>query len=108
MNWRQAHTVFEGGTDAVHSLFGRRVRVLHQMTLNQYVPQGLSDRPAFEVAIGQQGFVGRPVNLDIVVVFPIVQTPFPAGIKALMSKDFASVLVNWPTFRAQFEVLMPD
>lgn len=104
MTWKPASSVFHGGTVGVQNLFGKRVRVRRQLSANQFLG---AERPLgqpISMNVGRLGFVGRPVDDKIVLAFSKHPEPLPASLDLLMRGRFDSVLVNWPTFRSQFEV----
>ncbi len=103
--WKPASAVFHGGTQQLLSLRGHRVRTrvpLLQMPINGAArgsPQTL------DVPVGSVGLLANPLGEDILIAFPALHGAPLTTLDALMrSTAFNVVRINWPTFRAQFEV----
>jgi hypothetical protein len=104
MTWRMVSTVFTGGSAEAKALFGKRVRVKNA----QSIPEFLLDNygPTVNLYKGQEGFVGFVPNDKpelVTLAFPKIGVAAPS-IEALMKKPMIAVRVNWPTFKAQYEI----
>ncbi|MFO1311556.1 MAG: hypothetical protein U1F41_05755 [Burkholderiales bacterium] len=105
--WKAAATCFDGSTQSIRALKGRRVRTRTALLgLARHDPATANPRP-FDVAAGTEGFVGFP-HADmrsLLVVFPNNPASMASGFDALArSGEFRVAVVNGPTFKLQFEV----
>ena len=105
--WKPAATCFDGSTDGIRALKGRRVRTRHALLgLPRHDPAAASSK-SFDVAAGTEGFVGYP-HADmrsLLIVFPNNPAAMANGFDALArSGEFRVAVVNGPTFKLQFEV----
>lgn len=104
MNWKPAGLTFHGGTEEARALTGRRVRVRQRVSALRFL--GVEDPfgPPIDLETGKIGFVGHPVRDMIILAFLDGNAPLPRDLKALTRGTFLSVYVNWPTFRASFDL----
>lgn len=106
MTWQPVERVFPGGTDPARKLYGKAIRVCIPMSDVPTFVQGKLAGPKISLRVGQQGFVGYPPEekLDhITLAFPQSSAPIPT-IERMMRLPFHAVHVNWPTFKAHFEI----
>ena len=106
MTWKPAHLIFFGGTEAARSLTGKRVRVLQETSAKRFSGIDAPFGPSFDLKPKQMGYVGYPNRDDIVLAFTKDDAPLPGSFAVLQHWKFVSVVVNWPTFRNNFEVEM--
>jgi len=104
MAWKPVGQVFGGGTAAAAALYGKPIKVTRAFQGNAYNPSGQGT--AVTLLAGQEGFVARVPEgrLDAIVLAFCDGSVRPASIDALMRGRFKTVLVNWITFRQQFEI----
>jgi hypothetical protein len=103
--WKPAGSVFQGGTQEVLALKGKRVRA-RRILLGMRVHTGISgSEQSKDVAAGECGFIANPQGSDILIAFPRDPSQRFANIDAL-TRHFAFdvIVVNWPTFKIQFDV----
>ena len=105
IRWKRASAVFQGGTEQVLALRGARVRTraaLLGMPIN--VVEGTPPQ-ATDVPAGSVGLVANARGADILIALPKALGMPVTTLDAFMrSGAFTVVRINWPTFRAQFEV----
>ena len=107
--WKAAAACFDGSTDSIRALKGRRVRARHALLDIPRHDPAVANPKAFDVAAGTEGFVGYP-HADmrsLLIVFPNNPAAMANGFDALTrSAAFRVGVVNGPTFKLQFEVAM--
>lgn len=109
MIWKKASVVFQGGTQEATRLLGKRFRVSGSMT---GVPTYDIRRPnnigvTIDLPKGTLGYIGQVASdaLDkITLAVPQGGALPPSLDKLARSGSFHVVRVNWPTFRANFEI----
>jgi len=104
--WKNASSVFLGGTEQIKQLKGRRVRPRTALRVGVYDPIHNSNE-SIELAAGRVGLIAHPhpTLFHFLIVFP---TKLNSAITTLdnlgRSGDFKVVIVNEPTFKHQFEI----
>jgi len=104
--WKNASSVFLGGTEQIKQLKGRRVRARTALQLKVYDPIHNSDE-SMHLAPGTIGLVANPhpTRFDFLIVFPTKPGPAPTSLDSLTrGGDFKVLMVNEPTFKLQFEI----
>ena len=101
--WKKVEQVFRGGTQAALALKNSRVRTrtnLIGMRLNDAVRPGKIDVP--NAAIG----IISHAEMDDVLIGFAKGPPEPTTLDALVKHKagFYVIRVNWPTFKAQFDI----
>jgi hypothetical protein len=103
--WKPASVVFQGGTQQVVALSGKRVRSrasLMQVPIHDALN---ATHRTLDVPIGTLGLVANPVKDEILIALPKVHGTSLTTLDALMRANaFHVIRVNWPTFRMQFEI----
>jgi hypothetical protein len=105
MAWKPVGQVFTGGTAAAQALYGKPIKVTRAFHGNAYDSSGQG--AAVSLRAGEEGFVARvpPESLDSIVLAFGDGSVRPASIDALMrGSRFRTVLVNWITFKQQFQI----
>ena len=104
MAWKPVSQVFTGGTAAARALYGKPIKVTQAFHGNAYDPSGQG--AAVSLLGGELGFVARVPNdrLDAIVLAFCDGSVRPANIEVLMRGRFKTVLVNWITFKQQFQI----
>ena len=104
--WKKASSVFAGGTEQVKKLKGRRIRALVNLELAIYDP--INGKQAITaISQGETGLVSNhhPTTFDFLLAFPSNTSTLVTSLDALMrTGKFKVVVVNEPTFKAQFEI----
>jgi hypothetical protein len=107
MVWKPAKDHFRGGTDAAMALKGKKVRAIKAMNFStSYLGEGMGPGQAVHVKAGTVAVVGSvpPKHMDhLLVAVPRTPQSNPS-LASLMLGSFDSLLVNWPTFRSNFEI----
>jgi hypothetical protein len=109
--WKQVQDVFQGGTAELRSLSGKRVRARVLFTdCPTYDPAKPGNKGSpVTLRVGLEGLVGLVPegNLDMVVLaFLKSGARPPQTLDQLKRMPFDAVLVNWVTFRRQFDIDM--
>jgi hypothetical protein len=108
MAWKHVDAVYRGGSEELRALQGALVRTrcaLH----GAHVHKG-ADVPSTEtvhLTAGQLGRVGLPYQDKALIAFLRRPNEAPPPLDRLRLNDFFVVRVNWPTFRAQFDIERP-
>jgi hypothetical protein len=107
--WKPVQEVFKGGTAELKSFSGKRVRT---RVLFSGCPTYDTTKPGnrgtpVTLRVGLEGLVGLVPegNPDMVVLaFPRSGVRPPQSLQQLARMPFDSILVNWVTFRRQFDI----
>src|SRR5690242_8629747 len=102
--WRAASVIFQGGKQQINSLKGKRVRTKSQLLSARVYDPIFNRQDTTNVQAGAVGFVSNALGEDLLVAFPKQQGLQPASLEALTRGMFFVVIINAPTFRAQFEI----
>ena len=108
MIWKKAGVVFQGGTQEAARLVGKRFRVSVPMTgvvsYDVTRPNGVGVK--IDLPRGTIGYIGyvAPDALDKITIAVPQRGELPASLEKLLRAPFHVVRVNWPTFRANFEI----
>lgn len=108
MAWKRVEAVYYGGSVELKALQGALVRTRGTLQGAQ-VHKG-ADVPCTETAhlnAGQLGRLGLPYKEYALIVFLRRSNEAPPPLERLRLNDFFVVRVNWPTFRAQFDIERP-
>jgi hypothetical protein len=102
--WKSAALVFHGGTQQVIALKGKRVRTRALVRANLYDPIHKTQK-SIDIVPGSVGLIANPIADQILIAFAKHSSPPITNIDALKrTNDFNVAVVNWPTFRMQFEI----
>lgn len=104
--WKKASAVFMGGTEQVKKLKGKRIRARVNLELIVYDPINGKHATA-ALAPGEIGLVSNhhPTTFDFLLAFPRSTGMPVTNLDALIrTGNFKVVMVNEPTFKAQFEI----
>lgn len=105
MAWTPVSDVFEGGTEAVRALIGKRVRSTSSTSYFGYdgVAQVLTTPDA--VRKGEEGFIANPWHTSVLIAMPAGSFPRLASLDQLMrSGKFRVLAVDWNEFARRFEI----
>jgi hypothetical protein len=104
--WRSAASVYQGGTEQIRRLRGKRVRALVPLQLRGFDP--VNDRQWHEpIGRGMVGIITNPhPNLaDLLIAFDKRPGATITSLDQLLrSGSFTVIVVNDPTFKLKFEV----
>ena len=104
--WKNAVTVFSGGTEQIKQLKGRRVRCKAPIQLNLYDPINNKQESA-AIAPGSIGIVSNhhPTQFYLLIAFDMRPSATVTTLENMMrGGNFRVFMVNEPTFKFQFEV----
>ena len=104
--WKKASAVFAGGTEQMKKIKGRRVRARVNLEIALFDPIN-GKQATTKLNTGDIGIVSNPhpTKFDFLLAFPNKGTAVVTSLESLMrSGDFRVVVVNEPTFKAQFEI----
>jgi len=103
--WKPASTVFQGGTQQIEAMKGKRVRTTRPLlSARLHDPVNSRDQTT-DLARGAVGLVANPLKDDLLIAYPKLASTVVSTLDALMrSGAFLVVVVNGPTFKAAFEV----
>lgn len=104
--WKNAATVFTGGTEQIQLLKGRRVRCKTRLQLNLYDPINNKQETAI-IAPSSIGIIANhhPTQFCLLIAFDMRPSSTAITLEAIMrGGNFKVFMVNDPTFKMQFEV----
>jgi hypothetical protein len=103
--WKAASAFFQGGTQQINSLKGKRVRSTSVLT-SARVYDPIYNRPdTATIDRGAIGFVSNPLGNELLIAYPKQEHAQIVSLDALMRNCmFFVVVVNGPTFKDKFEV----
>ena len=103
--WKAASALFQGGTQQVNSLKGKRVRSTSVLT-SARVYDPIYNRPdTATIECGKIGFVSNPLGNELLIAYPKQEHTQIVSLDALMRNCmFLVVVVNGSTFKDRFEV----
>lgn len=103
--WKLAGVVFNGGTEQVKALVGKRVRTnSNLLSARIYDPINNQQRTT-DMSKGSVGFVANPLGADLLLAFPLQGGAAAGSLDALVRNgSFRVIVVNTPTFRTRFDV----
>jgi hypothetical protein len=103
--WKAASTVFQGGTQQINTLKGKRVRS-NSVLLSARVYDPIYNREeTATIPRGAIGFVSNPLGNELLIAYPKQEHTQTGSLEALMRNCmFFVVVINGPTFKAQFDV----
>lgn len=103
--WKAASAVFQGGTQQINALKGKRVRATSTLTSARVYDPIYNRQDTTTIQRGAIGFVSNPLGSDVLIAYPKQEHAQAASLDALMRNCmFFVVVVNGPTFKAQFEI----
>jgi len=108
MVWKNAATIFSGGTNEARALKGRRVRITETMrsaTVHLTDPTRQVG-PLVNIPARTEGFVGYVPEYGlhlITIAFPKSATR-ATSLEDLMRQSADVIQVDWQTFRSNFEI----
>ena len=106
--WRQAKSVFSGGTAEATALIGRPVRARKTLIHSTHLGEGKEGSPV-TIAAGSTGFVTGAHRMSIIVTFidPPMQ-PLPAydrnKLLAMTGRKVTSIVLDWDPFRTDLDI----
>ncbi len=103
--WKAVSAVFQGGTQQINALRGKRVRTKAVLTAARVHDPIYNRQETTDLQRGAVGFVSNPLDDEVLIAFPKQEHTQPSSLEALMRNCmFFVVVINGPTFKAQFEV----
>ena len=103
--WKKASAVFFGGTQQALDLKGRRVRNIIALQGVPLHDPGAIKPATTNVPINHIGFLANPLLEELLIAYPKNQQQLVTSLDSLVkSGAFFVVKVNWPTFKARFEI----
>ena len=108
--WRPVSSVWTGGTNELLKFKGARVRVARTCSPLLNDPTARTPPKQVSLPAGRVGILTEARMLDIYVAFLNDATAQVTSRDALLRtpKEVFAVRLNWPTFKAQFEIEIPD
>ena len=103
--WKLASATFQGGTQEIGALIGKKVRLRVNLFSVLIYDAIANTRETTDLQRGAIGFVTNPKGADLLIAYstkPITNAPSLNALKN--SGAFFVVLVNSATFKAQFEI----
>lgn len=104
--WKRTLAVFQGGTEQIKKLKGRRIRARTALELKLYDPV-TGKQATGAIAVGEIGLVSHhhPTNFGFLLAFPAANHGPVTTLDAIMrSGKFRVFEVNEPTFKVQFDI----
>lgn len=102
--WRPASAAFQGGTQQINGLKGRRVRARSSIFAAHLFDPIHNKQETTTIHAGAIGFVTNPHGACLLVAFSKDGRVCP-NLEALSrTNQFFVVIINEPTFKATFEV----
>ncbi len=103
--WKAASAVFQGGTQQINALRGKRVRTKAVLSSARVYDPIYNRQETTDLQRGTVGFVSNPLADELLIAFPRQEHTRPNSLEALMRNCmFFVVVINGPTFKAQFDV----
>jgi len=103
--WKAASIVFQGGTQQINALRGKRVRTKAVLSSARVYDPVYNRQETTDLQRGAVGFVSNPLADDLLIAFPKQEHTQPSSLEALMRNCmFYVVVVSGPTFKTQFDV----
>lgn len=107
MAWKLAGSIYRGGSQEVRALLGKRVRARTAMSACRvYDPIGHKQETT-DIALLAEGLVGHvPAGQfdQVLLAFPAEHGARLTSLEQAARHKIRSILVNWPTFRANFDI----
>ena len=104
-SWKPAFSVFQGGTQQIKELKGKRVRAKVALSSIRIYDPIHHQQTTADLEEGSVGFVTAPQGADLLVAFPEEPNSSPQVLEALVrSGRFFVVQINGPTFKQRFDV----
>lgn len=104
MQWTLASAVFKGGTKEALLLKGRRVRARTRLLGMRVNDPSRPTPTTMDVSPGRIGILANAIGDELLLAYPKDQHAVVRTLEELMRRDFDAIWVNWPTFRAQFDI----
>jgi hypothetical protein len=103
--WKAASTVFQGGTQQINALRGKRVRAKSVLNSARVYDPIYNRQDTTTIQRGAVGFISNPLADELLIAFPKQEPAQSNSLEALMRNCmFFVVVINGPTFKAQFEI----
>ena len=102
--WRSAAAAFQGGTQQINGMKGKRVRARSSLfSANLFDPIN-NRQETTTIQAGAIGFVTNPHGACLLVAFSKDGKPCPNLEALTRTHQFFVVIINEPTFKATFEI----
>jgi hypothetical protein len=103
--WKAASAFFQGGTQQINSLKGKRVRSTSVLSSARVYDPIYNRQDTATIERGTIGFVSNPLGSELLIAYPKQEYAQNASLDALMRNCmFFVIVVNGPTFKDKFEV----
>ena len=103
--WKAAGAFFQGGTQQINALKGKRVRSTSILTSARVYDPVHNRQDTTTIERGVIGFVSNPLGNELLIAYPRQEHAHSPSLDALMRNCmFFVVIVNAPTFKDKFEV----